>query len=123
MFMGLRTVVYHVEDLDRAKRWYGELLGHGPYFDEAFYVGFDVGGFELGLHPVEEETPVGAGGSVAYWGVEDIDAAMAKLHDLGATLHGDVQDVGEGIRVGSVLDPFGNLLGIIQNPHFQIAKG
>ena len=119
MFRGLRTVVYQVEDLDAAKDWYARALGFGPYFDEPFYVGYTVGGFELGLVPPEEGAPSGAGGTIAYWGVEDIDSAMAKLLDLGAVLHGAVQDVGGDIRVGSVIDPFGNLLGIIENPHFK----
>ena len=118
MFLGLRTVAYEVDDLEKAKEWYSQVLGFGPYFDEPFYVGFNVGGFELGLHPVEEDAPLGAGGTLAYWGVEDIEAVMARLEELGAPVHSEVQDVGEGILVASVIDPFGNLLGIIQNPHF-----
>ncbi len=120
MFLGLRTVVYHVEDLERAKAWYSRLLGFDPYFDAPYYVGFNVGGFELGLHPAEEGTATGLGGSVAYWGVNDIEAAMQKLLELGAALHGQIQDVGEGIRVASVEDPFGNVLGVIENPHFSL---
>lgn len=120
MFLGLRTVVYQVEDLDAAKDWYSRALGFGPYFDEPYYVGYNVGGFELGLIPPEEGRAMGAGGAIAYWGVEDIEAAMSRLLELGAALHGDVQDVGGDIRVGSVIDPFGNLLGIIENPHFKV---
>ncbi len=118
MFLGLRTVVYEVGDLEAAKRWYSEVLGFGPYFDESFYVGFNVGGYELGLHPAEEDTPTGLGGMSVYWGVDDIEAAMVRLKDLGATVHGEIVDVGDGIMVASVVDPFGNLLGVIQNPYF-----
>jgi len=121
MFLGLRTVVYHVDDLAEARSWYTRALGSEPYFAESYYVGFSVGGYELGLHPIEEDMPRGAGGAIAYWGVEDIDVALTKLEDLGATAHSDVQDVGEGIRVATVIDPFGNLVGIIQNPHFKVA--
>ena len=120
MILGLRTVVYEVDDLEAAKRWYTEALGFGPYFDEPFYVGFNVGGYELGIHPAGEDSVVGKGGTTAYWGVDDVDAAMKKLLDLGATSHGEVQDVGEGILVASVVDPFGNILGIIRNPHFAV---
>ncbi|UCC48426.1 MAG: VOC family protein [Gemmatimonadota bacterium] len=122
MFLGLRTVVYQVDDLEEAKAWYSKVLGFEPYFDEAYYVGFNVGGFELGLLPVEDGEALGLGGTLAYWGVDDIEAAMAKLLDLGAGAHGEVQDVGEGIKVGSVVDPFGNLLGIIENPHFKLPE-
>ncbi|MGD8698831.1 MAG: VOC family protein [Gemmatimonadales bacterium] len=121
MFLGLRTAVYRVDDLGAAKAWYSEALGIKPYFDEPYYVGFNVGGFELGLHPAEDETPVGIGGATVYWGVEDIEAATARLLAQGATLHGEIQDVGEGILVASVVDPFGNLLGVIRNPHFRVA--
>ena len=120
MFLGLRTVAYRVDDLDAAKTWYSEALGIAPYFDEPYYVGFNVGGFELGLHPPEEDAPVGIGGATVYWGVDDIEAAVERLLALGATLHGEIQDVGEGILVASVVDPFGNLLGVIRNPHFRI---
>ncbi len=119
MFQGLRTVIYQVDDLERAKRWYGTALGFGPYFDEPFYIGFNVGGYELGLLPADSGTPQAQGGVFAYWRVEDADAALRRLLELGATEHQAVADVGGGIRVATVLDPFGNILGIIENPHFR----
>ncbi len=117
-FLGLRTVLYHAPDLEQAKAWYSQILGMSPNFDQPFYVGFNVGGYELGLDP--NSTASGAGGSVAYWGVADARAAFARLISLGATAHGEVQDVGEGIKVATVLDPFGNVFGIIENPHFAL---
>lgn len=121
MFLGLRTVIYKVSDLARAKAWYATVLGIDPYFDEPFYVGFSVGGFELGLDPDTSNVGPGVGGVVAYRGVKDADQALARLLGLGAGQHAAVQDVGEGIRVAAARDPFGNVFGIIENPHFRIA--
>ncbi|MGI9078015.1 MAG: VOC family protein, partial [Gemmatimonadaceae bacterium] len=118
-FLGLRTAKYAVSDLAHAKAWYSSVLGIDPYFDEPFYVGFNVGGFELGLDP-NASGGTGAGGSIAYWGVSNADSAYARLISLGATEHETVKDVGGDIRIGSVLDPFGNVLGIIDNPGFRI---
>ena len=115
MFLGLRTAIYQGTQIDRA-------LGQVPYFDQPFYVGFNVGGFELGLNPDAEPAGPGGSGVVAYWGVDDADRALARLLELGATPHSPVQDVGEGIKVASVRDPFGNVLGIIQNPHFTLPR-
>jgi predicted enzyme related to lactoylglutathione lyase len=120
MFEGLRTTIYVVDDLDRAAAWYTDVLGAGPYFDEPFYVGFNVGGFELGLLPAEGDDQPGAGGTLAYWGVEDIDAAMERLIERGAEKRDPVEDVGGGVKVATVLDPFGNILGVIENPHFTL---
>jgi len=104
-FQGLRTVIYHAPDLAKAKAWYSKILRIEPYFDQPFYVGFNIGGYELGLDPDAASTPGGKGGSVAYWG---------------ATERSAVQEVGEGIRVATVFDPFGNIFGIIENPHFKL---
>ena len=120
MFLGLRTAIYHVPDIARAKDWYSMILGFPPYFDEPFYVGFNVGGFELGLHPIEAEAGAKAGSVVAYWGVNDAASALKSLLDKGATLRDPVQDVGEGIKVATVEDPFGNAFGLIENPHFKL---
>jgi predicted enzyme related to lactoylglutathione lyase len=120
MFQGLRTVIYHVSDLDRAKAWYASMLGVEPYFDQPFYVGFNIGGFELGLDPDTSGFEGGSGGVAAYWGVSDCEAAFNRLLELGASAHSPVQDVGGGIRAAAVTDPFGNVLGVIENPHFSI---
>jgi predicted enzyme related to lactoylglutathione lyase len=122
MILGLRTVIYHVPDLARAKAWYSEVLGQQPYFDEPFYVGFSVGGFELGLDPDTTGYPGGPGGVGAFWGVADAAAANKRLLELGATEHSPVQEVGGGIRVAAVKDPFGNVFGVIENPHFSAAN-
>jgi predicted enzyme related to lactoylglutathione lyase len=118
MLQGLRTIVYPVGDLDKAKRWYSSVLNQEPYFDEPFYVGFNVGGYELGLDP---HGPVGGqAGPVTYWGVADAHTAYDRLLQLGAHEHEAIHDVGGGILLGTVQDPFGNLFGIIQNPHFAL---
>ncbi len=119
MLQGLRTVIYGVSDIARAKAWYSQALGMAPYFDEPFYVGFNVGGYELGLNPNAQPVSVASAGVVAYWGVEDIAAELTRLLDIGGKEHSAIQDVGEGIQVASLLDPFGNIIGLIHNPHFK----
>lgn len=119
MFQGLRTVIYPAPDLARAKAWYAELLGFAPYFDEVFYVGFNVGGFELGLVPDGKVGSAGAG-VVAYWGVPDVAAAVARGAELGGTVQEAAHEVGGGIVVATLLDPFGNAIGLIFNPHFDL---
>ncbi|HEU5138168.1 MAG TPA: VOC family protein [Steroidobacteraceae bacterium] len=116
MLLGLRTAIYHAPDIVAAKLWYTKVLGFPPYFDQPFYVGFNVGGYELGL------TPDGARAVGTYWGVKDITATLARLLELGAEPRTDIQDVGEGIRVADVLDPFGNVFGIIENPNFALPE-
>src|SRR5437867_10281173 len=118
MVLGVSTAIYPARDLAAAKRWYTDMLGVAPYFDEPFYVGFSVGGFELGLIPDGEP---GAVGVQVYWGVPDAAAELARLTGLGADVHEPVKDVGGGIKVASVRDPFGNLFAIIENPQFKLA--
>jgi predicted enzyme related to lactoylglutathione lyase len=120
MFQGLRSLIFHAADLTAAKEWYAKALGVQPYFDEPFYVGFNVAGYELGLDP-DPSSATGTGASgVAYWGVADIEAELKRLVELGATDRLGIQDVGGDIRMATVLDPFGNVFGLIQNPHFSL---
>ena len=119
---GLGTVIYHVPDLDRAKAWYAKAFGQQPYFDQPFYVGFEIGGYELGLNPDMSEGRAGAGGTVAYWRVAEIGAALKHFSESGATVVSDAKDVGDGIKVATVADPFGNLIGLLENPHFGVKQ-
>lgn len=119
MIKGLRTVLYPAPDLPLAKRWYESVFQHRPYFDEPFYVGFEIGGFELGLVP---DLWPGEVGAKALWGVDDLDTEVARLRDLGVTIKGEIQDVGGGIKVVDLADPFGNLVGLIENPNFDAGK-
>jgi predicted enzyme related to lactoylglutathione lyase len=120
MIKGLATVVYHVANLDRAKAWYATAFQQQPYFDEPFYVGFNIAGYELGLDPEPGASRPGPGGSVAYWRVAELDAAMHHFVASGAALVSPARDVGGGIRVATVADPFGNLIGLVENPQFEL---
>jgi predicted enzyme related to lactoylglutathione lyase len=119
MLLGLRTVIYAAPDLAAAKAWYTTLLGKAPYFDEPFYVGFNVGGYELGLDPNASSAP-GANGAVAYWGIASLDAALKRAEELHVAVLSAAQDVGGGIRVATIGDPAGNVVGLIENPHFTL---
>ena len=118
MIKGLGTVIYHVSDLPRAKAWYSNAFQHTPYFDQPFYVGFNIAGYELGLDPDATAGTPGRGGSVAYWRVEDIDAAVRHFVTSGAVIASPAREVGDGIKVATMRDPFDNAIGLIENPHF-----
>ena len=122
MFTGLQTVMIHVDDMEKAKQWYTGVIGVRPYFDEPnFYIGFHVGGYELGLHPSDAKVTKG-GSTYVYWGTKDARSELARLLKLGAKLHQDVQEVGGGILVATVTDPWGNIFGVIENPHFKLEE-
>ena|SRR5688572_30575966 len=118
-FLGLRTTIYKVPDLVEATKWYSNVFGIQPYFDEPFYVGFNVAGYELGLLPDEGDTAKGSG-VLTYWGVEDVQNSFSRLIELGASPLEQPQNVGGEIVVASVKDPWGNAIGIIFNPEFKL---
>jgi catechol 2,3-dioxygenase-like lactoylglutathione lyase family enzyme len=113
---GLRTVIYPTPDIEAAKSWWTGLVGAEPYFDEPFYVGYNIAGYELGLLP--DGNP--ADGAITYWGVDDVSAAVDAALTLGGTPHAPVVEVGGGIVTGSVVNPEGMIVGFIFNPHFTL---
>ena len=119
MLLGLRTIIYPAPDLQEAKAWFTRLLGIEPYFDEPFYVGYEVAGYELALRPDQSVED----GPITYWGVRDCDEAFSWIIDAGATEREPVTDVGDSIRVATVIDPFGSIVGLIENPHFKLPEG
>jgi predicted enzyme related to lactoylglutathione lyase len=118
-FLGLRTTIYKVADIEKAKTWYSDFLGIEPYFSESFYVGFNVAGYELGLEP-DTKNEAKSNGVVAYWGVNDAQEVFQNLLSCGAKSYEEPTDVGGGIIVATVKDPWDNVFGIIFNPHFSL---
>jgi predicted enzyme related to lactoylglutathione lyase len=108
----LFSIVHPVRDLDAAKAIHTALLGTGPHTDQPYYVGFNVGGVEIGLNPRGHQH--GQTAPVPYVLVADLEAAVAEVIEAGATLAGAPQDVGGGTRIATVTDADGNTLGLIQ---------
>jgi predicted enzyme related to lactoylglutathione lyase len=131
----MATVNYWAADVEAAKAWYSELLGIEPYFERpgggqpAAYLEYRVGDYqhELGLidarfRPADDID--GAGGVTVYWAVDDVQAAFDRLLEMGAKTHQPVTPRGtEGFITASVVDPFGNVLGVMANPHYQAVLG
>jgi predicted enzyme related to lactoylglutathione lyase len=118
--LGLRTAIYKVVDLHTAKEWYTNVFQTEPYYDESYYVGFNIGGFELGLLPDSTSAQNKTEGVVAYWGVENIESKYNRIIGLGAVGHEPPKNVGGEIMVATVKDPWGNMIGLIYNPEFKI---
>ena len=115
MYLGIRSVIYPAPDIAAARDWFTSALGIEPYFDEPFYVGFNLGGYELGL----EAGASVKDGPISYWGVDSVDVALDELLEAGAVARGDVLDLGDGLRMATVTLPNnGGIFGVIENPHF-----
>jgi predicted enzyme related to lactoylglutathione lyase len=113
MASGVKTFIYPVKDLDRAKALFGALLGTEPIVDSPYYVQFEIGDQRLGLDPNGHTR--GFSGSVGYWEVEDINARFQELLASGATEHEAPTDIGNGAFIASVKDADGNVVGLIQS--------
>ena len=118
--LGLRTTIYKVGDIGEAREWYASTFQMAPYFDEPFYVGFNISGYELGL--LEDDTPAAAktANVLSYWGADDIEGAVAHFIEAGATEDSKPTNVGGDITVATVKDPWGNAIGLIYNPEFGV---
>ena len=133
MLRGLTTITYSADDVAAAAEWYEQALGVEPYFRKEFggalaYVEFRIGDYahELGIldRRYAGPTPDTQGGTVAYWAVDDVHSAFDRLIDLGATQHLAVTEQGPGFVTASVFDPFGNVLGVMQNTHYlEVLEG
>lgn len=123
MLRGLTTVSFYAADLEAARRWYTELLGIEPYFIRPGYIEFRIGDYqhELGLidsRYAPDGAATGPAGAVVYWHVDDLPAALDRLLSMGAKEHTALTERGEGFTTASVIDPFGNILGIMHNRHY-----
>lgn len=128
MLRGFATISYFADDVERARQWYTELLGIEPYFSReangrVAYLEYRVGDYQHELGLIDSRySPHGAGaqtgGSVTFWHVDDVVAARGRLLSMGATEHEPLTERGEGFVTASVVDPFGNVLGIMHNPHY-----
>ena len=116
--LGLRTTIYKVSDIKQATEWYSKVFETKPYFNEPYYVGFDIKGYELGLQPQEIANLNKTESVVSYWGVENIQETFDRLIKLGASENEKPYSVGGDIMTATVKDPFGNVIGLIFNPHF-----
>ena len=123
MLRGFATVNYWSADLPAARSWYARLLGFEPYFERPGYCEFRVGDYEHELGIIDARyAPEGwldrPAGEIVYWHVDDLQATFDRLLSMGATVHEGIRERGEGFVTASVVDPFGNVLGIMYNRHY-----
>ena len=114
MTEGVKTIMYPVTDLARARTLYSRLVGVEPYMDEPYYVGFNVQGKGVGLDPHGHDK--GMTGPVGYWHVDDIEESLQALLDAGAQAQQEVRDIGGSKSLASVKDADGNVIGLLQAP-------
>ncbi|HEV8174565.1 MAG TPA: VOC family protein [Actinoplanes sp.] len=128
MLRGLTTVNFFADDLTEARAWYTKVFGGDPYFardveGEPAYIEWRIGDYqhEFGLlhsrfapHPYTGQPS----GAMIYWAVDDAQEAYQRLLSLGATSHREPTEHGPGFVTASVVDPFGNVLGVMVNQHY-----
>src|SRR5215470_2688754 len=123
MLRGFATISFWADDLEAAKKWYSELVGIEPYFERPGYCEFRVGDRQDELGLIDSRyapggTATGPGGALMYWHVDDVDAAVERLLAMGAVVYEPRRERGSGFVTASVVDPFGNVLGVMYNPHY-----
>jgi predicted enzyme related to lactoylglutathione lyase len=127
MLRGFATVNFFADDLIAARDWYASLFGIDAYFqrpdeENPAYIEFRVGDYEdeLGIidrryAPHDQSSP---GGAVVYWHVDDVAAAVKDLQARGAKELEPIVEREAGFITASMVDPFGNILGVMYNPHY-----
>lgn len=120
---GVATINIWAADHEAAKAWYTELLGLEPYFDRPGYAEFRLGDYqqELGIidsrYAPKDATP-GPGGAVVNWHVDDLEGTLERVKAMGAKEYLPLTVRGKGFVTASVVDPFGNVLGLMYNEHY-----
>ena len=114
MFQGIIELMYFVPDRRVAADWYAQLLDLPItcMADPEHYF-LRVGQQDIWFHLADDKSPSGTGGQVAYWRVENFDAAQVRAEGLGAVLYRGPLDRGDGEWMCQMKDPFGNIFGLV----------
>ena len=127
MLRGLATVSFYADDHAAATRWYTEVLGIEPYFTRPGYAEFRIGDYQHELGIIDRRyAPPGAdepGGAVVYWHTDNLRGTLDRLKSLGAKEFEPLTERGPGFVTASVVDPFGNVLGVMTNVHYLEVLG
>lgn len=122
MLRGFATVSYYAADLAAASAWYSNVLGIEPYYERPGYIEFRVGDYEHELGIIDAtyrpDTPEHPSGEIIFWHVDDLPGTYERLLELGATVYQPPIERGPGFVTAAVVDPFGNVLGIMYNQHY-----
>lgn len=128
LLRGIATISFYADDVKAARKWYSELLNIAPYFERPDsenpgYVEFRLGDYQHELGIIDRKyAPKGAqagpGGAVVFWHVDDVSAALERVKAMGATEYEPLINREAGFITASVIDPFGNILGLMYNPHY-----
>lgn len=121
---GVATISLWATDHQKAVEWYSELLDMKPYFERPGYAEFRIGDYQTELGIIDQKYgqhmvfPDGASGAVLYWHVDDLQAIYKRVIAMGATILQKPEDRGHDFVTATVRDPFGNILGLMHNPHY-----
>lgn len=125
MLRGLCTINYYAADLTAAKQWYSDLLGVEPYYQRPGYIEFRIGDYQAELGIIDRQyyhggpdAPNKPAGAITFWHVDDINATLERITGLGGTVYIPPRDFGNNFIVAAALDPFGNIVGVMENPHY-----
>ncbi|HEX6207043.1 MAG TPA: VOC family protein [Actinomycetota bacterium] len=115
---GLRRldhVYYWTQDMDRAVKFYRDVLGLELIRREgSSWAEFETGTIRIALHGAVEGRPAEAGGATAVFEVDDLDATRAALEESGVELLDHMGEVEGYARFASFLDPDGNTVQVIE---------
>jgi len=123
MIVGVQDVYVYVADMERAIRFYGDLLGLKVTYNDGHWAALDVGGVRMGLHstggaPVPA-VPRDAGGAKAGATLTlrstNIDEDVDRLRIVGVRFVGSISRAGWGAVI-AFEDPDGNILKLMQPP-------
>lgn len=127
-FRGISTIRLHATDHSVAVAWYTKAFGTEPYFERPGYTEFRIGDYETEVGVMDSaflstlgtlNAPTPASGTVIYWAVDDLAAEVSRLQELGATIAEEAREFGPGFVAAAMTDPFGNVLGVMENRHYH----
>jgi predicted enzyme related to lactoylglutathione lyase len=127
---GFSTISFWADDVAAASAWYAEFLGVEAYFTRPgpdgrlAYAEFRVGDYQAELGIIDRSyspsrDSMEPAGAIMYWHVDDITATLGRLLSMGAKEYQPITQRGTaGFVTAAVVDPFGNVLGVMYSPHY-----
>ena len=114
MIMEVNLSWYAVKDLEKAKKFYGEVLGLKKTLEIESWAEFShtEGATAIGLS--QDPKAGGQAGATVVLKVDNLEQARQELVGRGVKFEGNVEEIPGVVRIATFRDPFGNRLQLVQ---------